>query len=115
VSWADCQTGDGSKVLIETVDIFNGGCDANELALKVVKHDVPSNQFYQCPLFVLCDAPTYTKVCLGSNITACRNPEPPFPNNAQCSTSGEAFVNGSRNCTVAVTPTNWSSVKALYR
>lgn len=117
VSWAECQTGDGYKVLIETVDIFNATspCNTDELALKVVKHDTASNQFFQCPLFVLCDAPVYTKVCLGSNIVACRNPEPPNADNAFCSTSGEAFVNGSRNCTVAVQPTSWSAMKDLYR
>jgi len=118
VSWAACQVGDGTKVLIETVDILNLDCEnTGELALKVVKHDIPSNQFFQCPLFTLCDAPVYTKVCLGSNITTCRNPEPPFPNNSTCSSSGTAFVNPApgHNCTVAVTNQAWSTVKGLYR
>ena len=105
-------------MLIETVDILNLDCENTaELVLKVVKHDIPSNQFFQCPLFTLCDAPVYTKVCLGSNITTCRNPEPPFPNNATCSSSGTAFVNPApgHNCTVAVTNQAWSTVKGLYR
>jgi hypothetical protein len=123
VVWPACQQGDGVKVLIETVDIYNGGC-GGELELEVVKHDTPSNAFFQCPLFVLCDAPVYTKVCLGSNLTLCRNPEPPFPINATCSTSGRAFINPApwRGCGIATFPCQigvernpWSRVKALYR
>jgi hypothetical protein len=116
VAWGTCQTGDGTKVLLETIQIFNAGGSTAELRLKVVKHSTPSNQFFQCPLFTLCDAPFYTKVCLGSNLTTCRNPEPPFPMNATCSSSGEAFLNPgpTRNCTVAVSPATWSQVKNLY-
>lgn len=115
IAWGQCQTGDGTKVLIETVQIFNGGCDTAELRLRVEKHSTSSNQFFQCPLFTLCDE-AFTKVCLGSNITVCRNPEPPFPNNATCSMSGEAFLNPgpSRNCTVGVSQATWSQVKSLY-
>ena len=115
VAWPSCQVGDGTKVLIETVSIFNS-CNAAELALKVVKHDFASNQFFQCPLFTLCDDPVFTKVCLGSNQVLCRNPEPPFPNNATCSSSGEAYLNPgpTRNCTVAVTEATWSTVKSIY-
>ena len=116
VAWPTCQLGDGTKVLIETVDIFNAtNCNTTELGLKAVKHDSPTNQFFQCPLFVLCDDPTYTKVCLGSNVLLCRNPEPPNATNSSCSTSGEAFVNGSRDCTVATQPSSWGRVKELYR
>jgi len=115
VAWPACQVGDGTKVLIETVQIFNS-CSTAELALKVVKHDNASNQFFQCPLFTLCDEPVFTKVCLGSNQALCRNPEPPNANNATCSSSGEAYLNPgpSRNCTVGVQEATWSSVKNLY-
>jgi len=116
LAWPSCQLGDGTKVLLETVDILNTSCSTGELPLRVVKHDAPSNQFFQCPVLVMCDAPVFTKVCVGSNQTVCRNPEPPFANNATCSTSGEAFVNPvpGRNCTVAVEPRTWSSLKSLY-
>jgi len=116
VAWPTCQMGDGTKVLIETVMILNM-CDPAELALKVVKHDAATNQFFQCPLFALCDEPVFTKVCLGSNLALCRNPEPPNPNNATCSTSGQAYLNPgpTRNCTVGVETTSWSSVKGLYQ
>jgi hypothetical protein len=119
VAWPACQHGDGVKVLIETVDVLNGNCSTAELQLKVVKHDSSSNQFFQCPLFVLCDDPTFTKVCVGYGVVNnCRNPEPPFPNNAQCSTSGVAYINPvpNRNCAIiGVQPTSWSTMKGLYR
>jgi hypothetical protein len=128
-AWPSCQTGDGglNLVLIETVDILNMGCDTAELFMRVARADPGSNPFFQCPLFVLCDAPIYTKVCLGSNITTCPYPEPPFPPmDALCSTSGEAFINraiphpkecvvASNDCKIAVQPESWSGVKALYR
>jgi len=120
VAWPSCQTGDGTKVLLETVQVL-AQCEdpmtpLPELRLRAAKHSSSSNQFFQCPLFTLCDDPTFTKVCLGSNLTACRNPEPPFPNNATCSTSGEAWINPApgRNCTVGVSRVTWSAVKGLY-
>jgi hypothetical protein len=115
VTWPTCQTGDGTKVLIEIVTFANINCHSGELALKVVKHSTSSNQFFQCPLFTLCDEPAFTKVCVGNALIPCANPEPPFPLNATCSTSGEAFINGSRNCSVGVQETNWSAVKSLFR
>jgi hypothetical protein len=127
-AWSSCQTGTNGMILIETVDILNMGCSAAELPLRVARADPASNPIFQCPLFVLCDAPVYTKVCLGSNITTCMNPQPPFPMNAMCSTSGEAFLNrvwppsgpnecsvASNDCPIAAQPESWSGVKALYR
>jgi hypothetical protein len=93
----------------------NVSCDNSEIALKVIKHSTPSNQFFQCPLLTLCDDPAFTKVCVGNSFTLCKNPEPPFPVNATCSTSGQAFINGSRNCSVGVQESNWSAVKSLFR
>lgn len=126
IAFASCQTGDGYRVLLETVDVLRLDFGLpQEITLKVVKHDRPSSQFFQCPLFTVCDAPVYTKVCVGSNLTTCPNPEPPFPNNATCSTSGQAWINGRQcclscepgpvHCTVAAAPAAWSRVKALYR
>lgn len=117
VFFPSCQNGDGTKVLLETVTVFNLGCVATEYKMTVTKHQTASNQFFQCPLFTLCDDPVFTKVCLGSNLTLCRNPEPPFPNNATCSTSGTAYLNPgpTRNCTVGVTNSSWTAMKDLYR
>ncbi len=116
VSYASCQVGDGTKVLLETVLVFNLGCGTGETRLRVEKHNTASNQFFQCPLFTLCDAPVFTKVCLGSNQLLCRNPEPPFATNAICSTSGQAYINATpgHDCVVGVTQATWSTVKRLY-
>ena len=117
LAWASCQTGDGTKVLLETVQVLNLGCTGTEYKMTVTKKASASNQFFQCPLFTLCDDPVFTKVCLGSNIRTCQNPEPPFPNNATCSSSGTAYLNPApgRSCTVAVANGTWSSMKGLYR
>lgn len=117
VVWGSCQTGDGSKVLLETVQVLRIGCTPTEFRMTVTKKTNASNQFFQCPLFTLCDDPIFTKVCLGSNIRTCANPEPPFPNNATCSSSGIAYLNPgpTRSCTVAVATGTWSSMKGLYR
>ena len=118
IAWPECQVGDGTKLLLEYVDILNlGDCSGAERTLRVEKHFTASNAFFQCPLFTMCDAPFYTKFCLGSNLKLCRNPEPPNPNDATCSTSGEAFLNPgpTRNCTVAVQDASWSTIKDLYR
>lgn len=117
VVWGSCQVGDGTKILLETVQVFNIGCSPTEYRMTVTKKTSASNQFFQCPLFTLCDDPVFTKVCLGSNLTLCRNPEPPFPTNATCSTSGVAYLNPGpgRSCTVAVANKTWSTMKDLYR
>jgi len=125
--WPSCQTPVDGRVLLETVDVYNLGCSTAELRLRVEKRDQPSNQFFQCPLLVLCDDPTFTKVCAGF-VTTCQNPEPPFPNNAMCSTSGQAWINPGptrfcclscpplqADCTIDVERPSWSGVKSLYR
>ncbi len=118
VAWADCQVGDGTKVLLETVDILNPLGSTDEMMLKIVKSDFYTNQFFKCPLFVLCDAPVYTKVCVGYGVAACQQDPPPSPPpyTSQCSTSGIAYINPipGRDCRVGVSPTSWSTVKGLY-
>jgi hypothetical protein len=123
VAWASCQIGDGFKILLQTIDVVNTDCNnTEELRLSVVKHDNPSNPFFVCPLFVLCDGPTYTKVCLGSDVRGpnavppCRNLNPPFANDAFCSTSGQGFLNpiSTDRCRIGVANTSWQGVKQLY-
>jgi len=119
VAFAQCQPGGPVPfVLLESVTAFSLDCAQAKLILTVVKHDAASNQFFQCPLFVLCDSPVFTKICIGSNLTTCRNPEPPFPNNATCSTSGQFILNpvvGVDRCKVGVEAATWSTMKELYR
>lgn len=119
VAWGTCQTSPDRLVLVETVEVTNAGCVPGELRLLVWRHDTPRNPAFQCPLATLCDAPTYTKVCLGDVVNSCSNPETPgWP--AQCSTSGEAVLNpvsGSRSpcAPTAAVPETWTGVKGLYR
>jgi hypothetical protein len=120
VAWGSCQTGDGGLVHVETVNVTNLGCGPAELRLLVTSHDTPRNAFFQCPLAVLCDAPVYTKVCLGGDVVPCPNPDAPGGPPAHCSTSGEAVINPVENtlspCRItAVEPATWSGVKSLYQ
>jgi len=119
VGFPSCQPGGPVPIVwLENITVINIGCSTARLLLTVVKHDQPANQFFQCPLFALCDGPVFTKVCLGSNLRTCRNPEPPFPNNATCSTSGQFIINpvlGVDKCKVGVETATWSTMKGLYR
>jgi hypothetical protein len=95
------------------VEVRNTQCTPGPLPLLVVSHDRDSNQRFLCPLFTLCDGPTYTKVCLGSNVKPCGI-------DALCSSSGGAIINPAPGQTapcpgVAVDQATWSAVKTLYR
>jgi hypothetical protein len=74
-----------------------------DVNLTVRQHFTPSNEFYPCPLAVLCDAPNYTKVCLG-----------PFNSDLW-----RAWLNPSDGVSgicepVGVEETTWSQVKSLF-
>lgn len=119
-AWGACEAGTNGLILLETVQITNAGCTGAELRIITTGHDRPSNQGFTCPLAVLCDAPAYSKVCLGNTVTSCVNVEWRYPVPALCSQSGEAVINPTANsqspCRVtAVTPSSWSGVKGLYR
>lgn len=132
-SWADCQQGVDGRILLETVlviPILPCGPSQRppQLDMTVAQHSTPSNRYFRCPLFTLCDGPVYTKVCLGDNIVPCQTQAPPFPNDSQCSTSGEFVINGPGRLgtcrTAKASPTllpgavstrTWSDVKALFR
>ena len=134
MAWDVCQTGEGTgRVLIETVLVFPTapcGPSQNPPKLRITGggHLTPSNVFFRCPLFTICDAPVFTKVCLGTNIVPCETQVPPFcPNCSRCSTSGQFIINGAGgvgHCfppktvstgRVPATLVNWSELKALYR
>jgi hypothetical protein len=119
IAWGgnDCQTGPGS-VLLEIVTVFDAtGNDAGTPnTLRVEAHTTPGNPFFRCPLFTLCDAPVFTKVCLGQDLDTIVCPFPPFAQACTRSTSGEFFINPVQgfNCTVAVAEKTWSQMKGLY-
>jgi len=113
VAFPTCQTGDGHMILLETVEVQNTQCTPGALSLLVVSHDRDSNRRFLCPLFTLCDGPTFTKVCLGDDVRPCGV-------DAQCSTSGGAIINPEPGQTapcpaVGVSQDTWTHVKSLYR
>ena len=86
IGFPTCQLGNANgMVFLQRINVFNGNCEG-ELPLLVIRHDTASSSFFQCPTFNLCDDPVFTKVCLGTNLRTCRNPMPPYPRNATCST-----------------------------
>jgi len=142
ITWSFCQAGSGGRVLLETVLVIPlapCGPSTNPPSLKIKggQRSVPTNDYFRCPLFTLCDTPAFTKVCLGDNIEACPAfvipgcefpPNPPCPLFAKCSTSGQFSINvssGHVDCLDAKSGApreapstvvdSWSQVKSLYR
>ena len=131
ISWATCQSGDGSRVLLANVVLENtAGCGPSimppSLDFQGAGHSAPSNQFFRCPLFTLCDGPVFTKVCLGTNIVPCQTLVPPFPIASKCSTSGSFRINPPQpgKCVSvkadggvanSIANDTWSNVKSLYQ
>jgi hypothetical protein len=118
IAFPECVRGQGKRLVLEEVAVANTACSTDPLPLRVVRHDYFSHRSFLCPLFTLCDAPSFTKVCLGDDLHGCLNPT--WGNAATCSTSGAAIINPrpgqSAPCPrVAVEPSSWSSMKSLYR
>jgi hypothetical protein len=100
VAFQDCKLGEGHRVLLESVEIANTGCSTEPLPLLSVLKDIPTNPRFGCLLFTLCNAPAYTKLCLGTS-------------------SGGAIINPrpgqSAPCpSVAVVARTWSAIKQVY-
>jgi hypothetical protein len=91
IAFSACQPGSSGLVLLYSVAGLATSV-VGETYLTVAQHFTPSNPSFQCPLFTLCDAPVYTKVCVSG---------------------GTAILNG-RPCVIGVQPTSWSQVKSLY-
>jgi len=135
LSWDVCKTGDmNGRIPLYQVFIFSQApCGPSQqppqLEMVAGAHSSPGNIYFRCPLFTLCDGPTYTKVCLGDNLTLCKTMVPPFPIASTCSSSGEFSINtpgsGVGQCTpppgkvaaaaAIAKESSWGSVKALYR
>jgi FlgD Ig-like domain len=64
LAFASCQTGSGGRVACGTIGVFNISGSPTSLSIK--RHSSPPNPGWTCPLFVLCDAPTYSKACMSS-------------------------------------------------
>jgi len=93
IGFPSCQT--GSFVLLYTVSGFAPTQVTNH-CLNIEAHAFPSNPQFTCPLFTLCDAPVFTRICVPGR-------------------SGIIGGDGCDGCTVVgVESKSWSEVKALY-
>ena len=88
-----CQTaGPSGVVLIGTVGLISFD-PIGEHTLSIRAHLTPSQPAFNCPQLQLCDSPAFTRVCVPG---------------------GQAFINSSTDCTVAVKAMTWSKIKQLY-
>ena len=88
-----CQTpGPSRLVLIGTVTLISFD-PVGEHTLSILADVTPSNPAFNCPQVQLCDNPAFTRVCVAG---------------------GQAFLNSSTDCTVAVRAMTWSQIKHLY-
>jgi len=126
--WSSCQQGTNGRVFLGRVLVLpTAPCGPSvtppKLEMTVGQHWWPSNRYLRCPLFTLCDAPAFTKVCLGSDYAPCDLEVPPFSRVANCSSSGTFVINGAQGigrCQSAkqesdAAPQTWSQVKSLFR
>ena len=91
IAFPACQNGVSINLYsVQLVFLQNTNITASMI---VDAHTTPSNVNFACSLVNLCDGPVFTAVCLSG---------------------GEAFVNGSDNCTVAVEDVTWGEVKNLF-
>ena len=94
VAWHTCQGENATApVLLGRVTLISLN-PVGEHTLAIQGSLTPSNPEFPCPLVNLCDPPAFAKVCVAG---------------------GHAFMNSSRECTVAVEERSWSEVKGLYR
>jgi hypothetical protein len=97
-----CQTGTGGRVKLGQLTIIENSHSA-DVSMTVRQHYTPSNPNYSCALAVLCDEPVYTSVCIGA------------PNSDHWRAVLNPSDGVSGDCEpVAVEPTSWSQLKALY-
>jgi hypothetical protein len=91
IGWPSCQTPATGTLLLHTITGFSPGATSPR-TLRVVPRFC-AHACYYCPLVTLCDI-EFTKLCVSG---------------------GEAFVNRPTPCNVAVQPSTWTQVRALYR
>lgn len=115
LAWASCQSGLSISLQTLTLVDVTGEFHGFPVQLTVSGHSNPSNPFFRCPLFNLCDDPVFTKVCVGSNVTTDYCPFPPGARACLTSTGGIFLVNGPCPCLcVQVEARTWGEVKSLY-
>jgi hypothetical protein len=94
IAFANCLSTSPAPALVYRIDFLPTSVVTNRV-LRVDRHSSPACDLFCCPLWVLCDAPIFTKVCI-----------PLF----------ESRLNGNTDpCTTGVEDASWSAVKAIYR
>jgi hypothetical protein len=69
-----------------------------------MRHADPSNFTFDCPLVTLCDAPAFTKVCVGAQVDSVH----------WRATLNVSNVQAADCEPVGVSDASWSQIKALY-
>ncbi len=73
-----CQAPLNGMVNLGTITMFN--ITGSSTSLRVKRHSTPSNPTYMCPLFVLCDDPVFSKLCMSAGeATSCSTLTVPKP------------------------------------
>ncbi len=92
IAFPACQS--QSEVLLYSISIHYllGGVPP-PTTLQVVAHTTPSHPDYLCPLIVGEYGPVFCRECVAG---------------------GVLFINQASDCTVALKPATWSTVKAMY-
>ena len=100
-AYETCQT--GTRVRLMTFSLIENTPET-DIWLTLTQHARPTNWTFACPLVTLCDAPAYTKVCVG------------LPNSVAWSAVLNPSEGVAAECApVGVSPSSWSQVKGLYR
>jgi hypothetical protein len=108
MTFTSCQT--GARVRLMTFTIVETE-PTNDIWLNVRQHAFPKNASFKCPLLTLCDAPAYTKLCVGQADSS--DPEVADPIHWYAVVNPNGGV--QRACDpVAVALKTWSEVKSLY-
>jgi len=105
LAYPACMTAESGVVLLLTVLVIPT-TPVTDLELNVIAHSTPSMPEFPCPLVRLCDAPTYTPLCVQGWASVINREFLPW-----CCQDACAF---STCPPVAVAPATWSGVKSLY-
>jgi len=117
-AYPTCQGAASGFVRLYTVSGFNASVTSTSMTVKARR--VPSNPEKNCPLFVLCDAPTFTAVCLTLTREQNGGVDPISfnssiqPVGASCPYS-ECRLAGPDPCPLGTEPSTWTGVKGMYR
>jgi len=64
INFPTCVEPSSGNIPLGTISVFN--VSGSPTTLLVKRHNRPSNPGYQCPLFVTCNAPVYSKLCMST-------------------------------------------------